>query len=87
MVCTGREILTTFKGGFSDNMPNYEKMTQVSKTLAGVAIDRHAMRTTAAATYQGKLDQLEDLSDDDLMFAPSTLHGFSLSDKLWRERP
>lgn len=75
-----------FTEAFSENMPNYDKMTLVTKTLGGVAIDRHAMRTTTAATSQEKLGLLEDLTDDDLIFAPSTVYGFSLSDKQWRER-
>lgn len=69
---------------FASNMPNYERMTHVTKTLAGLEIDRHAMRTTTSLTSQDKLGTLEDLREDDLMLAPPALYGFSLSDKQWR---
>ncbi|KAI0697369.1 P-loop containing nucleoside triphosphate hydrolase protein [Cytidiella melzeri] len=70
---------------FEDNIPNYDKMSQVTKTLKGVEIDRFSMRTTTAITSQDKLGKLEDLTDDDLMLSPPTLYGFSLSDKQWLE--
>lgn len=68
---------------FAENMPNYEKMTLVMKTLAGRDLDRHALRTEAASA-QDKLASAEDLLDDELMLAPPNVHGFSLSDKEWR---
>ena len=64
-------------------MPNYDRMTYVTKTLAGVDIDRHAMRTTTALTSQEKLGSRDDLKEDDLMLAPPALYGFSLGDKQW----
>lgn len=70
---------------FAENMPNYEKMAPVTKTLTGAEIDRHAMRTTASLTSQDKLSTMEDLKEDDLLFAPPVLYGFSLADKQWRK--
>ena len=68
---------------FADNMPNYDKMTRVTKTLSGKDIDRHAMRTEATTSLE-KLATIDDLTEDQLMLAPPSLHGFSLSDKEWR---
>lgn len=68
-------------------MPTYDKIGYVSKTFAGVDIDRHAMRSAVAAntgiSEEEVLASIEELTDDNLMLAPPSLHGFSLSDKMW----
>lgn len=69
---------------FGQSMPNYDKMTYVTRNLAGKDIDRHVMRTESSAE-QEKLAWIDELSDDELMLAPPTLFGFSLADKEWRK--
>ncbi|KAI0089637.1 P-loop containing nucleoside triphosphate hydrolase protein [Irpex rosettiformis] len=71
---------------FSENMPNYDKLSYASKTLKGVQIDRFAIRSAVGApSIDNPLGKLEDLVDDDLLLTPPTLYGFSLSDKQWLE--
>ena len=74
---------------FAESMPTYDKIGYVSKTFAGVDIDRHAIRTAVTASTaipdEEVLANLEELSEDVLILAPPNLHGFSLSDKMWRE--
>lgn len=64
-------------------MPNYDRMSVVTKNLAGRDIDRHVLRADANV-LQEKLASVEELTEDELMLAPPNLYGFSLSDKDWR---
>ncbi len=68
-------------------MPNYDKMSYVSRTLSGIDIDRHAMRTSISTGVadQEKLASLDELTDEYLMLASPSLYGFSLADKIWRK--
>ncbi len=71
---------------FSENMPNYDKMSYASKTLKGVDIDRFALRAhSGTVVTDNPLGKVEELTSDDLLLAPPTVYGFSLSDKQWRE--
>lgn len=71
---------------FAQSMPNYDRLTHVSKSLSGVDIDRYAMRTETE-TLQDRLATVDELSEDHLLLAPPNLYGFSLADKEWRELP
>lgn len=67
---------------FAESMPNYDKMSLVTKTIAGRDIDRHAMRTDTSSLLD-QLATLEQLTDDEFMLTPPNLYGFSLADKEW----
>ena len=69
---------------FAETVPNYEKFPIVTKTLAGVEIDRHVLRLTAGTAKQEQFVNPKELTDDILMLTTPILYGFSLSDKTWR---
>ena len=76
-------ILSHLPETFAETVPNYDKFPIVHKTLAGVEIDRHALRTATAGKQETETAPPE-LSDDQLMLTTPILYGFSLSDKQWR---
>lgn len=65
-------------------MPNYDKMSFVTKSLTGKDVDRHWIRTESIDA-QEKLATIDDLTDNEFMLAPPNLYGFSLADKEWRK--
>ena len=65
-------------------MPNYDKMSLVTKSLSGKEIDRNLLRTELTEV-QDYLTTIDDLTEDQLMLSPPNLFGFSLADKQWRE--
>ena len=68
---------------FAETVPNYDKFPIVHKTLTGVEIDRHVLRTAASVKQEAEA-KLPELTDDNLMLTTPILYGFSLSDKQWR---
>lgn len=67
---------------FVDTAPNYPRFPQVTKTLSGQDIDRHALRDGAIA--EESLDSRE-LTEEELILTSPIVYGFSLSDKYWLE--
>lgn len=67
---------------FVDTAPNYPRFPQVTKTLSGQDIDRHALRDGAIA--EESLESRE-LTEEELTLTSPIVYGFSLSDKYWCE--
>lgn len=66
-------------------MPNYDKMSLVTKSLTGREVDRYWIRSDPSDA-QEKLATVDDLTDEELMLTPPNLFGFSLADKEWRKQ-
>ncbi|TCD68283.1 hypothetical protein EIP91_011249 [Steccherinum ochraceum] len=69
---------------FAETVPNYDKFPIVHKSLSGIEIDRHALRTSTT-TPKVEPEAVTELTEDELMLTTPILYGFSLSDKLWLE--
>ncbi|PCH35814.1 nucleoside triphosphate hydrolase protein [Wolfiporia cocos MD-104 SS10] len=71
---------------FAETVPNYGQLPHVTKTLSGRIIDRHSRRARQYGAKKDKnVEDIRELTDEELLLATPIVYGFSLSDKQWLE--